>query len=94
MVRNPVIRLGVSSCLLGEEVRFDGGHKRHAFLVNILGRHVEWAPKSLASATRLRPFRTRQRREACGPGTEVPGSTPSLLRSARAVCDGPCVTRH
>ena len=44
MVRNPVIRLGVSSCLLGEEVRFDGGHKRSAFLVNTLGRHVEWVP--------------------------------------------------
>ena len=38
------LRLGVSSCLLGEEVRFDGGHKRHAFLVQTLGRFVEWVP--------------------------------------------------
>ena len=36
------IRLGVSSCLLGEEVRYDGGHKRDAFLVEELGRWVEW----------------------------------------------------
>jgi uncharacterized protein YbgA (DUF1722 family) len=29
-------RLGVSSCLLGEQVRFDGGHKRHRFCVDVL----------------------------------------------------------
>src|SRR5262245_48216710 len=38
------VRIGVSSCLLGEEVRFDGGHKKDAYLVNDLGRHVEWVP--------------------------------------------------
>ena len=38
------IRIGVSSCLLGNEVRFDGGHKRDAFLVETFGRHVEWVP--------------------------------------------------
>src|SRR5579875_562364 len=37
-------RLGVSSCLLGEQVRFDGGHKRHRFLVDVLGPYVEWVP--------------------------------------------------
>ena len=38
------IRVGVSRCLLGEEVRFDGGHKRDRFLTDVLGRHVEWVP--------------------------------------------------
>jgi uncharacterized protein YbgA (DUF1722 family)/uncharacterized protein YbbK (DUF523 family) len=38
------IRIGVSSCLLGQEVRFDGGHKRDAFLTGSVGRFVEWAP--------------------------------------------------
>ncbi len=38
------IRLGISACLLGERVRFDGGHKRDAFLVETLGRFVEWVP--------------------------------------------------
>ena len=37
-------RLGISSCLLGEPVRFDGGHKRDPFLVDVLGRFVEWVP--------------------------------------------------
>jgi uncharacterized protein YbgA (DUF1722 family)/uncharacterized protein YbbK (DUF523 family) len=38
------IRIGVSSCLLGEAVRWDGGHKRDAFLVDQLGPFVEWVP--------------------------------------------------
>ncbi len=38
------LRIGVSSCLLGARVRFDGGHKKDPFLVGELGRHVEWVP--------------------------------------------------
>jgi uncharacterized protein YbgA (DUF1722 family)/uncharacterized protein YbbK (DUF523 family) len=38
------IRIGVSSCLLGEQVRFDGGHKRDNFLVHVFGPYVEWVP--------------------------------------------------
>ena len=38
------IRVGISSCLLGAEVRFDGGHKRDPFLVDVLGPFVEWVP--------------------------------------------------
>src|ERR1035441_5067741 len=38
------IRIGVSSCLLGEQVRFDGGHKRSDFLTGTLGRFVEFVP--------------------------------------------------
>ena len=39
-----MIRLGVSACLLGESVRYDGGHKRDAFLTDVLGPHVKWIP--------------------------------------------------
>lgn len=38
------VRLGISRCLLGEPVRYDGGHKRNQFLVDVLGQHVEWVP--------------------------------------------------
>jgi len=38
------IRIGISSCLLGRPVRWDGGHKRDAFLVDQLGPFVEWVP--------------------------------------------------
>jgi len=36
------IRILVSACLLGEKVRYDGGHKRAAFLIETLGPFVEW----------------------------------------------------
>jgi uncharacterized protein YbgA (DUF1722 family)/uncharacterized protein YbbK (DUF523 family) len=42
-VERPV-RVGISSCLLGEAVRFDGGHKRDSFLTGTLARFVEWVP--------------------------------------------------
>ena len=35
-------QVGVSSCLLGEEVRFNGGHKRFRFLTDELDTHVDW----------------------------------------------------
>jgi len=38
------IRVGISACLLGEEVRYDGGHKRDRFLTDTFGRFVEWVP--------------------------------------------------
>ena len=38
------ILLGISTCLLGEEVRFDGGHKRDSFLVDVLGKFVRFVP--------------------------------------------------
>jgi uncharacterized protein YbgA (DUF1722 family)/uncharacterized protein YbbK (DUF523 family) len=38
------IRLGVSTCLLGENVRFDGGHKHDRFLTDTLGQYVEFVP--------------------------------------------------
>jgi uncharacterized protein YbgA (DUF1722 family)/uncharacterized protein YbbK (DUF523 family) len=40
----PRPRLGVSSCLLGEPVRFNGGHSRSRFLTSELGPHVDWVP--------------------------------------------------
>lgn len=38
------IRIGISSCLLGERVRFDGGHKLDRFIVNTLGQYFEYVP--------------------------------------------------
>jgi len=37
-------RVGVSACLLGQAVRYNGGHKRDALLTEALGPHVEWIP--------------------------------------------------
>ncbi len=38
------LRVGVSSCLLGREVRWNGGHKRDRFLTDQLAGYVEWVP--------------------------------------------------
>lgn len=38
------IRLGISACLLGKKVRYDGGHKIDRFLVDTLGRYVQYIP--------------------------------------------------
>lgn len=46
VTRDPHARVpvGISSCLLGEAVRYDGGHKRNDFLVDVLGKHFEYLP--------------------------------------------------
>jgi len=38
------IKLGISTCLLGENVRFDGGHKLDRYLTDTLGQYVEYVP--------------------------------------------------
>lgn len=38
------IRLGISACLLGEKVRYDGGHKLDRYLTDVLGKYVEYVP--------------------------------------------------
>lgn len=38
------IRLGISACLLGQEVRYDGGHKLDPFLRDTLGQFVAYVP--------------------------------------------------
>ena len=43
------IRVGISTCLLGEKVRFDGGHKLDQYAVGVLGRYVESQLYGIAS---------------------------------------------
>jgi len=38
------IKLGVSQCLLGEKVRYDGGHKLDRFITDTLGQYVRYVP--------------------------------------------------
>ncbi len=38
------IKLGISTCLLGKNVRYDGGHKLDRFLTDTLGQYVEYVP--------------------------------------------------
>ena len=38
------IKLGISTCLLGQNVRYDGGHKHDGFLTRTLGLFVDYVP--------------------------------------------------
>ncbi len=40
----PFLKLGVSACLLGERVRYDGQHKLDPFITHTLGRYAEFVP--------------------------------------------------
>lgn len=69
------LRLGISSCLLGEEVRYNGGHKRDSFLVDTLGRWVEWVPVcpevEVGLGTPRPPIRLERHRAGGGGGEET-----------------------
>ena len=39
---NSPIKIGVSACLLGEKVRFDGGHKHNRYITQTLGQFFEF----------------------------------------------------
>ncbi len=38
------LKLGISSCLLGNNVRYDGGNKLDPYLRQTLGQFIEWVP--------------------------------------------------
>lgn len=38
------IKIGISSCLLGEKVRFDSGHKLNKYATDVLGQYFEFVP--------------------------------------------------
>jgi uncharacterized protein YbbK (DUF523 family) len=39
--QNIRIPVGISSCLLGEKVRYDGGHKNNSYVGKALGQYFE-----------------------------------------------------
>ena len=38
------IKIGISSCLLGNKVRFDAGHKHDRYITDVLGQFVKFVP--------------------------------------------------
>ena len=90
------IRVGISACLLGAEVRFDGGHKRDAFLVDVLGKYVEWVPLCPEAEAGLGTPRPSMRlvRESSGirlvtvrDGIDVTGQLDTFARKRVAAID-------
>lgn len=88
----PPLRVGVSACLLGERVRYDGGHKRDPFVVDLLGPFVEYVPfcpeAELGLGVPREPIRLERRGEevrlvAPGSGRDL---TAGMARLAEARC--------
>jgi uncharacterized protein YbgA (DUF1722 family)/uncharacterized protein YbbK (DUF523 family) len=79
------IRLGVSSCLLGQEVRFDGGHKHDRYLTGVLGQWVRWLPVCPELEIGLGVPRPTIRLEASPKGVRLvePGAGTDLTRPMR-----------
>lgn len=67
------IPLGVSQCLLGEKVRYDGGHKRNHYLVDVLNEFFEFHPVCPEVAIGLGIPRKPIRLVAMGNETHVRG---------------------
>lgn len=44
MTQNTSIKIGISSCLLGEKVRYDSGHKLNKYATEVLGDYFEFVP--------------------------------------------------
>jgi uncharacterized protein YbgA (DUF1722 family)/uncharacterized protein YbbK (DUF523 family) len=40
----PPLRIAISSCLLGNQVRYDAGHKHNAYITQTLGEYFEFVP--------------------------------------------------
>lgn len=38
------VKIGISSCLLGERVRYDAGHRLDRYITDTLGQYFEWVP--------------------------------------------------
>ncbi len=97
------LRLGISSCLLGDPVRWDGRHERRDFLTDVLGPRVEWVracpeleaglgvPREPIAFVREAGGRLRltgaRSREDVGPRLEAAGER-ILAAPERAALDG------
>ena len=86
------IRIGVSSCLLGEPVRYDGGHKRDQRLTEELSEYFEYVPfcPEVAIGLGIPRATIRLQTSAAGvralqPGSEERDVTAELAAYARQV---------
>lgn len=80
------IRIGVSSCLLGRPVRFDGGSKKNSYLLDTVAEHIDFVPVCPEVEVGLgTPRETiRLERSADGPRLVAPKSGRDLTESMRS----------
>ena len=88
------ILIGVSSCLIGEKVRFDGGHKQSRYIIDTLGQYFSFRPFCPEMAIGLgvpretiRLVDVDGRRRAVGNKTPDLDVTDALIQSAHDQAD-------
>ncbi|MBK1726507.1 YbgA family protein [Halorhodospira neutriphila] len=81
------IPVGVSSCLLGEEVRYDGTHKRNPFVTEALSRYFEYVPVCPEVAIGLSTPRPPIRLEWDGERVRVRGVRHRSIEVTEAMAD-------
>ena len=74
MEHRPPIRIAVSGCLLGEEVRYDGGHRRSSYVTDALGDAFELVSECPEVGIGLGVPRPKIRLERSGAVTSLLGS--------------------
>jgi len=73
------IQIGISSCLLGEEVRYDGGHKRNIYVTGTLSQYFEFKAICPEMAIGLGVPRPTIRQVDMGQGVRVTGVADTSL---------------
>lgn len=73
------IQIGISSCLLGEEVRYDGGHKRNVYVTGTLSQYFDFKAICPEMAIGLGVPRPTIRLVDKGAGIRVVGVTDAAL---------------
>ncbi len=81
------IRIGISSCLLGQEVRFDGGHKRDSYINGTLNQYFDFVPVCPELAVGLGVPREPIRLVTTEVGTRVVGTRNPTLDVTEALRD-------
>lgn len=61
-----IIRIGVSACVVGEKVRYDGSHARDAYITDTLAKYVEFVPLCPEVACGMGVPREKIRQVDCG----------------------------
>ena len=73
------IPVAISQCLLGERVRFDGGHKHNHYITDVLGQYLEFRPVCPEVAVGLGVPRKPIRLVVIDKTTRVRGATDSHM---------------
>jgi uncharacterized protein YbgA (DUF1722 family)/uncharacterized protein YbbK (DUF523 family) len=83
----PGIPIGISSCLVGEKVRFDGGHKQNRYIIDTLGQYFRFKPFCPEMAIGLGIPRESIRLVSIEGRTEAIGSKHADRNFTRALID-------